>query len=90
MIHPKTDIETNECLIENGGCWQDKRSNVTACKVYGDKERYTSNFISLYHLFFIDYMNFVRTHSGEEYVSARFLMVFNIKEMVIPPANVCF
>ncbi|CAH8264765.1 unnamed protein product [Arabidopsis lyrata] len=26
------DIETNECLIENGGCWQDKRSNVTACK----------------------------------------------------------
>ncbi|CAE6029973.1 unnamed protein product [Arabidopsis arenosa] len=27
------DIETNECLIENGGCWQDKRSNVTACKL---------------------------------------------------------
>jgi len=27
-----SDIETNECLIENGGCWQDKRSNVTACK----------------------------------------------------------
>uniref|UniRef100_A0A1J3HNY9 Vacuolar-sorting receptor 5 n=3 Tax=Noccaea caerulescens TaxID=107243 RepID=A0A1J3HNY9_NOCCA len=27
-----TDIETNECLEANGGCWQDKRSNVTACK----------------------------------------------------------
>nr|CAD1837827.1 unnamed protein product [Ananas comosus var. bracteatus] len=26
------DIETNECLNENGGCWQDKTSNITACK----------------------------------------------------------
>ncbi|ESQ33748.1 hypothetical protein EUTSA_v10007059mg [Eutrema salsugineum] len=26
------DIETNECLEANGGCWQDKKSNVTACK----------------------------------------------------------
>ncbi|ESQ52104.1 hypothetical protein EUTSA_v10016381mg [Eutrema salsugineum] len=26
------DIETNECLEANGGCWQDKRFNVTACK----------------------------------------------------------
>lgn len=29
----ETDIETNECLEANGGCWQDKKSNVTACKV---------------------------------------------------------
>ena len=27
------DIETNECLHNNGGCWQDKAANVTACKV---------------------------------------------------------
>ncbi|VVB02137.1 unnamed protein product [Arabis nemorensis] len=26
------DMETNECLEANGGCWQDKISNVTACK----------------------------------------------------------
>ncbi|KAJ3673976.1 hypothetical protein LUZ60_005968 [Juncus effusus] len=26
------DIETNECLKANGGCWQDKEANVTACK----------------------------------------------------------
>ncbi|XP_073058417.1 vacuolar-sorting receptor 6-like [Primulina eburnea] len=26
------DIETNECLQNNGGCWQDPASNVTACK----------------------------------------------------------
>lgn len=28
-----TGIETNECLPNNGGCWQDKASNATACKV---------------------------------------------------------
>ncbi|XP_047313130.1 vacuolar-sorting receptor 6-like [Impatiens glandulifera] len=26
------DIETNECLARNGGCWQDAKSNITACK----------------------------------------------------------
>ncbi|XP_037458948.1 vacuolar-sorting receptor 3-like isoform X2 [Triticum dicoccoides] len=26
------DIETNECLSDNGGCWQDKAANVTACR----------------------------------------------------------
>ncbi|KAJ6812844.1 uncharacterized protein M6B38_145910 [Iris pallida] len=26
------DIETNGCLNDNGGCWQDKASNITACK----------------------------------------------------------
>eukprot|EP00249_Psilotum_nudum_P016620 c25912_g1_i1 orf=674-2713(-) len=26
------DMETNECLTNNGGCWQDVVANVTACK----------------------------------------------------------
>ncbi|KAL3654541.1 Vacuolar-sorting receptor 6 [Castilleja foliolosa] len=26
------DLETNECLEYNGGCWWDTKSNVTACK----------------------------------------------------------
>ncbi|THU61594.1 hypothetical protein C4D60_Mb07t24970 [Musa balbisiana] len=26
------DIETNECLRSNGGCWQDQKLNITACK----------------------------------------------------------
>ncbi|CAN6469424.1 unnamed protein product [Victoria cruziana] len=26
------EIETNECLDKNGGCWEDKAANVTACK----------------------------------------------------------
>uniref|UniRef100_A0A803N3L0 PA domain-containing protein n=1 Tax=Chenopodium quinoa TaxID=63459 RepID=A0A803N3L0_CHEQI len=25
-------IETNECLENNGGCWQDTQANITACK----------------------------------------------------------
>ncbi|WCJ33268.1 VACUOLAR SORTING RECEPTOR 6 [Euphorbia peplus] len=27
-----SDLQTNECLERNGGCWEDKHSNVTACK----------------------------------------------------------
>ncbi|XP_060191266.1 vacuolar-sorting receptor 6-like [Lycium barbarum] len=26
------DLETNECLERNGGCWRDAKSNITACK----------------------------------------------------------
>ncbi|KAL8159110.1 hypothetical protein V2J09_000647 [Rumex salicifolius] len=27
-----SDLETNECLKDNGGCWQDVTTNITACK----------------------------------------------------------
>ncbi|KAK1277736.1 Vacuolar-sorting receptor 6 [Acorus gramineus] len=27
-----SDIETNECLENNGGCWKDTRLNISACK----------------------------------------------------------
>ncbi|CAL5192481.1 unnamed protein product [Lathyrus oleraceus] len=27
-----SDMETNECLENNGGCWQDESSNITACR----------------------------------------------------------
>ncbi|XP_019187165.1 PREDICTED: vacuolar-sorting receptor 1-like isoform X1 [Ipomoea nil] len=26
------DIQTNECLENNGGCWKDKSANITACR----------------------------------------------------------
>lgn len=26
------DLETNQCLDNNGGCWRDPKSNITACK----------------------------------------------------------
>ncbi|KAG8377136.1 hypothetical protein BUALT_Bualt09G0137000 [Buddleja alternifolia] len=26
------DMQTNECLENNGGCWQDKAANITACR----------------------------------------------------------
>jgi hypothetical protein len=29
------DMETNECLANNGGCWKDKAANITACRVFG-------------------------------------------------------
>ena len=31
ICSPQTDIQTNECLTNNGGCWHD--FNLTACKV---------------------------------------------------------
>ncbi|MBA0755420.1 hypothetical protein Gogos_022190 [Gossypium gossypioides] len=29
---PTIYIETNECLENNGGCWEDKTANITACR----------------------------------------------------------
>ncbi|KAI4318944.1 hypothetical protein MLD38_032597 [Melastoma candidum] len=28
----RADMETNECLDKNGGCWEDKANNITACR----------------------------------------------------------
>ncbi|KAL5978750.1 Vacuolar-sorting receptor 6 [Asimina triloba] len=33
-----TDLDTNECLERNGGCWQDTHLNVTACKLWGQED----------------------------------------------------
>ncbi|KAB1218805.1 Vacuolar-sorting receptor 1 [Morella rubra] len=33
------DIETNECLNNNGGCWEDKSANITACKILMNAKR---------------------------------------------------
>lgn len=35
IITTSADMETNECLTNNGGCWQDKAANITACRVFG-------------------------------------------------------
>ncbi|KAG2257595.1 hypothetical protein Bca52824_076889 [Brassica carinata] len=31
-LNKQADIETNECLQNNGGCWEDKTINITACR----------------------------------------------------------
>ncbi|KAG4161992.1 hypothetical protein ERO13_D01G090500v2 [Gossypium hirsutum] len=32
VLVDRGDVETNECLENNGGCWQDKTVNLTACR----------------------------------------------------------
>lgn len=31
--HSLADMETDECLHNNGGCWRDDKTNITACRV---------------------------------------------------------
>ncbi|XWS40490.1 hypothetical protein CRYUN_Cryun18bG0144300 [Craigia yunnanensis] len=33
LVCLSADLQTNECLERNGGCWQDKRANITAWEV---------------------------------------------------------
>ncbi|PPD79927.1 hypothetical protein GOBAR_DD23157 [Gossypium barbadense] len=33
-----TDVETNECLENDGGCWQEKAANLTACRIHFEEE----------------------------------------------------
>lgn len=37
-------METNECLDNNGGCWRDEKTNITACKVPTHLHSPTSSF----------------------------------------------
>ena len=39
------DIETNECLEHNGGCWLDKATNVSACKVHFYWGKYVTRYL---------------------------------------------
>ena len=42
------DIETNECLEHNGGCWLDKATNVSACKVHFCWGKYATRYLIQY------------------------------------------
>jgi hypothetical protein len=75
------DIETNECLNNNGGCWQDKAANVTACKVFllsqhlwmcfcGRMLNFSFCLSSLFPLLLFDSLYSFRILFGEEYVNA--------------------
>jgi len=78
MLLTHLDIQTNECLENNGGCWQDKVANVTACKVYWFPQfqcllrDLNFFFLLFYHfpLIFHCHASDCRTLSEEEYVNA--------------------
>lgn len=57
------DVETNECLDNNGGCWQDKGAHITACKV---KLKTCSSSRCLVELFFliVYFITFLSYYSG--------------------------
>ncbi|KAK8313518.1 hypothetical protein V6Z11_D01G113600 [Gossypium hirsutum] len=42
VLVDRGDVETNGCLENNGGCWQDKTVNLTACRI---KKRRNQNWI---------------------------------------------
>jgi hypothetical protein len=88
----KTDIETNECLNDNGGCWQDKSANVTACRVCVDRYNiFIDVYVRIFFLFF--HINVIqtfllRTPSVVECVNAPLSMAYNSKAMATAIVNV--
>lgn len=82
-----TDVETNECLENNGGCWQDKTANITACKVLF-KASYAIYPLVVYVPNRCIYV--LRIHFVGESVSALLLTVCNLREMVTAPARVIY
>jgi hypothetical protein len=36
-------METDECLDNNGGCWRDEKTNITACKVLAHLQQVLSS-----------------------------------------------
>lgn len=74
------EIQTNECLEGNGGCWQDLKSNITACKVsniWCKQKKKTDISKQIKSSFLHSY----RIRTGEGSVNALHQMVSNILEM---------
>lgn len=75
------DVETNECLNNNGGCWQDKSANISACKV----PIMLCRILLLVAYVTNSCIHDLRIHFVEEYVNAPSLTVCFLKEMVTRP-----
>jgi hypothetical protein len=43
-------METDECLNNNGGCWRDDKTNITACKVFHSSSHLLNNIQTNHHL----------------------------------------
>lgn len=81
-----TDIETNECLTDNGGCWQDKANNVTACKV-----PQKDHFLDMpYPVAYFNHVLSSRILFVAEFVNVPYLTECNLREMVTTVVKVIF
>ncbi|TYG81509.1 hypothetical protein ES288_D01G010400v1 [Gossypium darwinii] len=38
VLVDRGDVDTNECLENDGGCWQEKAANLTACRIHFEEE----------------------------------------------------